>query len=79
MAIQWETRISWWYKLFTNGKLPTTIILQRIDIHHQKNEDPLNIVLFDPDDWTMKVLGKLNPDVLTPNIDRTADNGVPTT
>lgn len=38
--------------------------------------EPLNIVLFYADDWTMKVLGKLNPDVKTPNIDRMADKGV---
>jgi Sulfatase len=38
--------------------------------------DRLNIVLFYADDWTQKVLGKLNPDVHTPNIDRMADNGM---
>mmetsp|Transcript_40065 Transcript_40065/g.61586 ORF Transcript_40065/g.61586 Transcript_40065/m.61586 type:complete len:518 (+) Transcript_40065:101-1654(+) len=40
------------------------------------SKDPLNVVLFYADDWTMKVLGKLNPDVKTPNIDRMADNGM---
>ena len=39
-------------------------------------KEPLNIVIFYADDWTMKVLGKLNPDVHTPNIDRMADKGV---
>jgi arylsulfatase len=37
---------------------------------------PLNIMLFYADDWTMKVMGKLNPHVHTPNIDRMADEGV---
>jgi arylsulfatase len=40
------------------------------------SNEPLNVVLFYADDWTMKVLGKLNPDVKTPNIDRMADNGM---
>ncbi len=39
-------------------------------------KDRLNIVLFYADDWTQKVLGKLNPDVHTPNIDQMADNGM---
>lgn len=38
--------------------------------------EPLNIVLFYADDWTMQVLGKLNPLVRTPNIDKMADNGM---
>jgi arylsulfatase len=42
----------------------------------QEQENPLNIVLFYADDWTMKILGKLNPLVQTPNIDRMADNGM---
>ena len=37
---------------------------------------PMNIMLFYADDWTMKVMGKLNPHVHTPNIDRMADEGV---
>lgn len=41
-------------------------------MHH----DPLNIVLFYADDWTMKVLGKLNRHVQTPNIDSMADKGM---
>lgn len=40
------------------------------------NQEPLNIVLLYADDWTMKVLGKLNPQVLTPNIDEMADKGI---
>jgi arylsulfatase len=36
----------------------------------------LNIVLFYADDWTMKVLGKLDPNVRTPNIDKMADRGM---
>lgn len=40
------------------------------------DDDPLNIVLFYADDWTMKVLGALNPDVKTPNIDEMARKGV---
>jgi hypothetical protein len=39
-------------------------------------DQQLNIVLFYADDWTMKVLGKLNPLVRTPNIDKMADNGI---
>mmetsp|Transcript_31374 Transcript_31374/g.65494 ORF Transcript_31374/g.65494 Transcript_31374/m.65494 type:complete len:644 (-) Transcript_31374:3643-5574(-) len=39
-------------------------------------QEPLNIVLFYADDWTMKVLGKLNPHVDTPNIDAMADRGM---
>jgi hypothetical protein len=39
-------------------------------------EQPLNIVLFYADDWTMKTLGMLNPVVKTPNIDQMARNGV---
>jgi arylsulfatase A-like enzyme len=31
---------------------------------------------FYADDWTMNVLGKLNPLVQTPNIDKMADNGI---
>ena len=42
----------------------------------QKEHDPLNIVLFYADDWTLKVVGKLNPYVNTPNIDKMADNGM---
>jgi hypothetical protein len=39
-------------------------------------DEPLNILLFYADDWTMNVLGKLNPLVQTPNIDKMADNGI---
>jgi len=46
------------------------------DEESKNNEPPLNIMLFYADDWTMKVMGKLNPDVYTPNIDRMADEGV---
>jgi arylsulfatase len=42
----------------------------------KKEHEQLNIVLFYADDWTMKVLGKLNPHVLTPNIDQMADKGM---
>jgi Sulfatase len=45
------------------------------DTKKKKNER-LNIILFYADDWTMKVLGKLNPMVQTPNIDEMADKGV---
>ena len=40
------------------------------------DDEPLNIVLFYADDWTMNVLGKLNKYVYTPNIDEMADNGI---
>mmetsp|Transcript_1242 Transcript_1242/g.2647 ORF Transcript_1242/g.2647 Transcript_1242/m.2647 type:complete len:702 (-) Transcript_1242:126-2231(-) len=36
----------------------------------------LNVALFYADDWTMKVLGKLDKHVKTPNIDEMADNGM---
>ena len=36
----------------------------------------MNIVFFYADDWTMKVLGKLNPNVRTPNVDKMADKGM---
>ena len=42
----------------------------------RKHYDPMNVVLFYADDWTQKVLGKLNPLVKTPNIDHMADNGM---
>lgn len=42
----------------------------------KKKDERLNIVLFYADDWTMKVLGKLNPHVQTPNIDEMADKGM---
>eukprot|EP00539_Tryblionella_compressa_P014501 CAMPEP_0178819552 /NCGR_PEP_ID=MMETSP0746-20121128/3036_1 /TAXON_ID=913974 /ORGANISM="Nitzschia punctata, Strain CCMP561" /LENGTH=632 /DNA_ID=CAMNT_0020480831 /DNA_START=26 /DNA_END=1924 /DNA_ORIENTATION=+ len=45
--------------------------------HDQREkDDPLNVVLFYADDWTMKVLGKLDSNVYTPNIDYLADNGM---
>ena len=42
----------------------------------QIQKERLNIVLFYADDWTMRVLGKLDPNVRTPNIDKMADNGM---
>lgn len=42
----------------------------------EKNKKRLNVALFYADDWTMKVLGKLDPLVKTPNIDAMADNGI---
>lgn len=36
----------------------------------------LNILLFYADDWTMNVLGKLNKQVYTPNIDKMVDKGM---
>jgi len=41
-----------------------------------KNSQRLNVALFYADDWTMKVLGKLDKHVKTPNIDKMADNGM---
>ncbi|OEU11042.1 alkaline phosphatase-like protein [Fragilariopsis cylindrus CCMP1102] len=40
------------------------------------DDERLNIILFYADDWTMNVLGKLNNDVYTPNIDNMADEGI---
>jgi hypothetical protein len=42
----------------------------------KNNNKRLNIVLFYADDWTMNVMGKWNPHVQTPIIDRMADNGM---
>jgi len=39
-------------------------------------DEPLNILFFYADDWTMNVLGKLNKYVETPNIDKMADEGI---
>lgn len=39
-------------------------------------DERLNIVLLYADDWTLKVLGKLNPHVQTPNVDKLADEGM---
>jgi hypothetical protein len=41
-----------------------------------KKKKNLNVVLFYADDWTMKVLGKLDKRVKTPNNDAMADNGM---
>ncbi|GKY91844.1 hypothetical protein MPSEU_000156000 [Mayamaea pseudoterrestris] len=41
-----------------------------------KKHEPLNIVLFYADDWTMKTLGLVNPHVHTPNIDGMAKRGM---
>jgi arylsulfatase len=37
---------------------------------------PLNVVLFYGDDWTLNALGKLDPNIHTPNLDRLADEGM---
>ena len=42
----------------------------------KKDDEPLNIVIFYADDWTMKVLGVLNEHVSTPNLDEMARNGM---
>lgn len=42
----------------------------------QSQHPPMNVVLFYADDWTMNVMGKLNSNVHTPNIDRMADKGM---
>jgi arylsulfatase len=55
------------------------LLLRQNNKEIQKKEDErLNIVLFYADDWTMKVLGKLDPNqiVKTPNIDEMANNGM---
>jgi arylsulfatase A-like enzyme len=46
------------------------------DQNPSPKSDRLNIVLFYADDWTLKVLGKFDPNVKTPNIDKMADNGI---
>jgi len=40
------------------------------------SHEPLNILLLYADDWTLKVLGALNPQVKTPNIDQIAQRGL---
>ena len=40
------------------------------------SDEPLNVVFLYADDWTFKTLGKVNPYVITPNIDRLADQGI---
>jgi arylsulfatase A-like enzyme len=40
------------------------------------SKEPLNIVLFYADDWTMKTLGTLNQNVKTPVLDELASQGV---
>jgi arylsulfatase len=40
------------------------------------HEQPMNIVFFYADDWTMKTLGMLNPHVRTPNLDKMAKRGM---
>eukprot|EP00751_Fragilariopsis_kerguelensis_P026735 CAMPEP_0170863996 /NCGR_PEP_ID=MMETSP0734-20130129/20155_1 /TAXON_ID=186038 /ORGANISM="Fragilariopsis kerguelensis, Strain L26-C5" /LENGTH=155 /DNA_ID=CAMNT_0011239401 /DNA_START=554 /DNA_END=1021 /DNA_ORIENTATION=+ len=40
------------------------------------DDDRLNILFLYADDWTMKVLGKLNAQVHTPNLDRMAEKGM---
>jgi hypothetical protein len=42
----------------------------------QKQKKKPNIVIFYADDWTMKTLGVLNPNVKTPNLDALAAEGV---
>lgn len=58
----------------TEPKKPVNAPLEQTD--GTKEDDRLNIVLLYADDWTMKVLGKFDPNVKTPNIDKMADNGV---
>ena len=43
---------------------------------NNNNDEPLNIVLFYGDDWTMDSIGAMNPHVMTPNIDDMADRGM---
>ena len=56
----------------------SALMSERPVVENEKiiEHEPLNIVLFYADDWTMQVLGKLNPLVQTPNIDKMADNGM---
>jgi len=46
------------------------------EIPPNTTSDKMNIVLFYADDWTMKVLGALNPHVMTPNIDNMIRHGM---
>jgi Sulfatase len=49
---------------------------QHIPPVNTADQEPLNIMLFYADDWTMKAIGSLNKYVKTPNIDEMAKNGV---
>jgi arylsulfatase len=44
--------------------------------HTNTKKKKMNIVLLYADDWTYKTLGKINPYVQTPNLDKLADKGV---
>ena len=44
--------------------------------NNNTSTDPLNIVLFYADDWTMEVLGALNQHVHTPHLDEMAKRGM---
>ena len=44
--------------------------------NNKNNKDRMNIVLFYADDWTMQVLGALNPHVHTPNLNAMAERGM---
>ena len=44
--------------------------------HTNTKKKKMNIVLLYADDWTYKTLGKVNPFVKTPNLDKLADKGV---
>lgn len=46
------------------------------DSNKSDNDRPLNILLLYGDDWTLKTLGVLNKVVLTPNLDKLAQNGM---
>ena len=56
----------------------SVLVSERTEVENERirEYERLNIVLFYADDWTMQVLGKLNPLVQTPNIDKMADNGM---
>ncbi|KAL7574675.1 hypothetical protein ACA910_003019 [Epithemia clementina (nom. ined.)] len=64
-----------------NGEIDRDAVFDRIGTTKtatlkSNNDKPLNIVLFYADDWTMNVLGALNPNVYTPNIDNMGGNGM---
>jgi arylsulfatase A-like enzyme len=46
------------------------------EMYDPNTTEPMNVVLFYADDWTMKVLGKFDSRIKTPNIDRLADKGM---
>jgi len=59
----------------TNAQAAGNLRKTQATRNEQENTD-MNIVMFYADDWVFKNIGKLNPLLKTPHIDKMADNGV---